>query len=111
MAKKRTLVPTIFDPFSALRDFRDFFQGSLIANNFFENFSLPEVDMIDEGDKIRIKADMPGVDKQDIKVKVEKNNIIISAEKEHEEEKKEENYYTKREAQGTTTDQYHCQQK
>jgi len=51
--------------------------------------------VIDEGDKIRIKADMPGVDKQNIKVKVEKNNVIISAEKEHEEEKKEENYYYK----------------
>ena len=95
MARKRTLMPAIFDPFGALRDFRDFFQGGLISDRLFGDFSLPEVDMIDEGDKIRIKADMPGVDKQDIKVKVEKNNVIISAEKEHEEEKKEENYYYK----------------
>ena len=93
MAKKKTLVPTVFDPFSALRDFRDFFQGSFFPSRFFEDFSVPEVDMVDEGSQIKIRADMPGVEKQDIKVKVEKNNVIISAKKEREEEKKEENYY------------------
>jgi len=44
MAKKRTLVPTIFDPFGVFRDFRDFFPRSFLASKFFENFSLPDVD-------------------------------------------------------------------
>ncbi len=84
---KEWLAPSDFfaDPFSAFKNF--------FPTRFGSDFSFPEIDMIDEGDSIRIKADMPGVDKQDIKVKVEKNNLIIKAEKESEKEKKEENYY------------------
>jgi len=94
MAKRsRAVVPRVFDPFESIREINSLLQSTLFPSNLFSEFAVPEVDMIDEGDSIRVRADMPGVDKQDIKVKVEKNNLIIKAEKESEKEKKEENYY------------------
>ena len=46
-------------------------------------------DIIDEGDKLRIKMDLPGVKKNEIDLNVTDNSIEISAKhKEHAEEKK-----------------------
>ncbi|MGC8710105.1 MAG: Hsp20/alpha crystallin family protein [Candidatus Micrarchaeia archaeon] len=84
---KEWLAPSDFfaDPFSAFKNF--------FPTRFGSDFSFPEIDMIDEGDSIRIKADMPGVDKQDIKLKVTSNAVTISAANKEEKEKKDKNYY------------------
>jgi HSP20 family protein len=84
---KEWLAPGDFfaDPFSA---FKNFFPA-----RFSASFNFPEIDMIDEGDSLRIKADMPGIDKQDIKLKVTANAVTISAESKEEKEKKDKNYY------------------
>ncbi|QKR00523.1 Hsp20/alpha crystallin family protein [Metallosphaera tengchongensis] len=39
----------------------------------------PLVDVIEKGDEIRVVAEVPGVDKNDIKVKVNNNMLVISA--------------------------------
>lgn len=80
-----------FEPFGV--NFRDFFSTPAFRwnNNFFNQF--PSVDLADEGDKLRIKADLPGIEKNDVKLNVEKNSITISANAKRSEEKKGKNYY------------------
>ncbi len=50
---------------------------------------------MDEGDKYVINADMPGVQKEDIKLNVTDNAIEISAQHKEEEEEKKKNYVRK----------------
>ncbi|MGC8478753.1 MAG: Hsp20/alpha crystallin family protein [Candidatus Micrarchaeia archaeon] len=54
---------------------------------------MPDIDLIDEGDHITVKADIPGVKKEDIKLRVDKSRITISAETKKEKEEKSKNYY------------------
>ncbi|MGC8547759.1 MAG: Hsp20/alpha crystallin family protein [Candidatus Micrarchaeia archaeon] len=67
-----------------------FYAPSALLSDFAK---MPDVDLIDEGDHITVKADMPGVKKDDIKLKVNKSNITISAETKKEKEEKGKNYY------------------
>lgn len=54
---------------------------------------VPSADVIDEGDKIKIVVDLPGLKKEDIHVKAEEDRIIIRAERKSESEEKKSNYY------------------
>ncbi len=61
---------------------------------YLEAFAeTPDVDLIDEGDHFTIRADLPGVKKEDIKLKVNKDNVTISASTKKEKEEKGKNYY------------------
>ncbi|MGC8587026.1 MAG: Hsp20/alpha crystallin family protein [Candidatus Micrarchaeia archaeon] len=71
-------------------------------NSIAKEFSMPlrasifgsmPIDLIDEGNAIRIKAEMPGIQKGDIKLNVTKSSVSIRAESKNEEEKKGKNYY------------------
>jgi len=53
----------------------------------------PRVDIFDEEDRIVIKAEMPGVDKKDIKVDVKDRILTFSGEHAADGEVKEEDYY------------------
>ena len=53
----------------------------------------PLVDIIDEKDKIIAKAELPGVNKEDIKVTFSDNTLTIRGERKKEQETKKENYY------------------
>lgn len=85
----------IFDPFEEIKRIQE------RLNRLFEDFErisprvvrveLP-VDVIDEGDQIRVVADLPGFNKEDIEVWVEDNDLIIKAERKEEEVEKEKNY-------------------
>ncbi|BAT72247.1 HSP20 family protein [Thermosulfidibacter takaii ABI70S6] len=58
-----------------------------------EGFVFPALDVYDEDDKIIVKAELPGVSKDDIEIVVRDNELTIKGEKKKEEEVKEENYY------------------
>ena len=85
----------IFDPFEEMRRIQE------RLNRLFEDFErvgprtvrieMP-VDVIDEGDQIRIVADLPGFNKEDIEVWVEDGELVIKAERKEEKEEKERNY-------------------
>ncbi len=60
--------------------------------------SMPDIDLVDQGDSIKIRADMPGVKKGDIKINVDENFVTISAETKHEKEEEGKNYYFKERA-------------
>jgi HSP20 family protein len=53
----------------------------------------PAVDMYDKADEIVVKAEVPGIDKKNIKISVSGNILTIKGEMKKEEEVKEEDYY------------------
>jgi HSP20 family protein len=91
----------IYDPFDQLRlmqrEMDDLFE------NFFEHrpgramekwgVVAPKSDIVDKGDSFELKADLPGMDKEDIKIEVGQDNVTISAERKGEKEEKKKNYY------------------
>lgn len=59
---------------------------------YTREYKEPYLDMIETDKDIIVTADMPGVDKKDIDIRVTENNIEISAETKREEEEKKEGY-------------------
>ncbi len=84
------------DPFEEIRRMQE------RLNKMFEEFTrMPEfrevrltmpVDVIDEGEQIRIVADVPGFSKEDIEVYFEDGDLIIKAERKEETEEKGRDY-------------------
>jgi len=62
---------------------------------FWNEFSRPFIDSFETESEIVITAELPGVKKEDIKLKVDENGINIKVEErtKHEEEKKEKGAY------------------
>jgi HSP20 family protein len=54
---------------------------------------MPAVDVYEEGDSFHIRADLPGLKRDDIDITVDGNTLTISGEKKHEKETKEDSYY------------------
>jgi HSP20 family protein len=84
-----------FSPFGLIEDLQSdlnrFFDSSLL--NMSKDFSpveasisnwLPHTDIHDSGDKLVVKTDLPGLDKNDIEVTVQGNTLFIRGEKKHE---------------------------
>jgi HSP20 family protein len=97
---------TRYDPFGELArfdPFRDLDNMFRMPRTFMREMpTVPEIkmDVIEDDKAYRVKADIPGVKKEDIKVSIDGNNVSISAEmrKESEEKKGEmvirsERYY------------------
>ena len=53
----------------------------------------PAVDMVDKKDEIVVKAEVPGVEKDDINISISDNILTIKGETKKEKETKEEDYY------------------
>ena len=90
------------DPFRELemlqREMNRLFDFSLTRNPSEEATLLggqwaPAIDVYDSKDNIMVKADLPGLTKDEIEVSVHNNNLIIKGEKKKDQEVKEENYY------------------
>lgn len=52
---------------------------------------LPNVDIHESKDKFIVSADLPGIEKKDVKVEVENGTLVISGERKSEKEEKDEN--------------------
>lgn len=55
--------------------------------------TAPALDLYEEKDDIVVKAELPGIDKNNIEVNLTDHTLTIKGEKKKEEETKEENYY------------------
>lgn len=72
---------------------RMFGEGQGRRSGWLRNSEVPNVDVREHGNDVVVTADMPGVDKNDIKINVKNGNILeISAQKKTETERKEEGY-------------------
>ncbi len=76
------------------RMFDEFFRGDILANDSFTNRDWnPAVDIIENSGTYVLKAEIPGMSKDDVKITLENNTLTIRGEKKNEFEKKEGNYY------------------
>ncbi|MCU0558667.1 MAG: Hsp20/alpha crystallin family protein [Desulfobacterales bacterium] len=60
----------------------------------------PAVDVFEKDDKLVIKAELPGMDKNDIQLDVKNDVLTLRGERKHEEEVKEDCFYCKEIASG-----------
>lgn len=67
--------------------------------NFFEEYDqrgslwAPSVDIVEENDRLELTAEIPGVDKKDVKISVQDNVLTIEGQKKQEYEEKNDSYY------------------
>src|SRR5437868_6514913 len=64
---------------------------------------VPDVDVVERDDGYLIKAELPGVNPEDVKIDVVGNNLEIRGEKRCESEEKEESYYSCERSYGSFT--------
>ena len=78
-----------------------------LFDNFFDNFGLtpfgrederfnsftPHLDVSETDTEIKVTAELPGLDENDIEVSLDRNVLTISGEKKSESEEKSENFY------------------
>uniref|UniRef100_A0A7C3UGZ0 Hsp20/alpha crystallin family protein n=1 Tax=Geoglobus ahangari TaxID=113653 RepID=A0A7C3UGZ0_9EURY len=83
----------LFDPFEELRKMQERVARLLEE---FDRFTTTEItvpiDVIDEDDKIRVVADLPGFNKENIEVFIEDSDLIIRAHRKEEVKEKGKNY-------------------
>jgi HSP20 family protein len=66
----------------------DFAIGDLLSGGW-----MPAVDVLEAGDKLTVKAELPGFKREDLDVSVHENNLIISGERKAAEEQNEGEFY------------------
>jgi HSP20 family protein len=99
----------VWDPFGSLSHLQDemnrMFDTSLrrFTMGEYEGAFLPAIDLVDEKDKFIVRAELPGMKKEDVHVVLQDNWLTISGEKKHEAESKETNYYRTERVYGTFT--------
>ncbi len=82
----------IFDDFFDSFFNEDFFTPMRSLDNRFGGF---KVDVSEQGDKYLIEADLPGMDKENVKIEYENKYLTISARREESKETQENSYIRK----------------
>jgi len=119
MAKKKSEELVKVEPTKALTHFEemekwfeDFFRRpfSLMRPSWFPRLRMPEIeevtpsiDVFEEGDDVVVKAELPGMSKENIDVKVTDDIVTISGEKKKEEKVEKKNYYRMERSYGSFT--------
>jgi len=119
MAKKetkevaKTEATRVLSPFEEIeRRFEDFFKRpfSLMEPMWWPRLRIPDieeitptVDIYEDADDIVIKADLPGMKKENIDVNISGNTVTISGEKKKEEKVEKKNYYSTERSYGSFT--------
>lgn len=85
-------IRTVNDEISSLlnRHFGSYFPEAAYWEDM-EKFSMP-VEMTDKGKDYEVKAELPGVKKEDLDIDIDKNYIVINAKKEEEKIENEKAY-------------------
>lgn len=95
-------LPAKYDPFGDMRKlqkemddmFDAFFERGRGGHALMEwGTRVPLSDIEDLGDSLKVTVEMPGLEKDDIKISVDKDSVEISAERKATQEEKEKNYY------------------
>ncbi|MCC5810864.1 MAG: Hsp20/alpha crystallin family protein [Ectothiorhodospiraceae bacterium] len=100
-AKRSGRWPSIFEP-----DFDRFLQErfrplfSLDDESMSPTDWAPDVDVREEDDRFVVRADLPGVDPEDIEVTLEKNVLTIRGERTEEKKEEREGYHRTERFQG-----------
>lgn len=90
------------DPFESLVDLQDeigrWFGRPAWPRRFGRLFETdghwaPRIDVFEDGNDIVVKADLPGVKKEDVEITLEGGDLVLKGERKAEKEIKEEHYY------------------
>ena len=63
----------------------------------------PPVDIFENGDNLVLKAELPGMNPDDVEIRVEDNTLYLKGERKFEKEVKEQNYHRVERSYGTFT--------
>ena len=75
------------------RLFEDFFSGGPLRTLFHDGDTfLPLVDIRETNDKIIVDAELPGLNPQDVTIRVEGDRLVFSGERRHEKKEQSESY-------------------
>ena len=82
-------------PLSRLRDQlgQIFEQPDFALTDLVGGGWIPAVDLLDNKDKLTVKAELPGFKREELEVSVHESNLIISGERRSEEERKDGEFY------------------
>ena len=84
------------------RMFNQFFQGGTGEEaGWGVRTWAPPVDIYETDDALILKAELPGVSKDDVSIDIHQNTLILRGQRKHEAEVKEENYHRVERAYGT----------
>jgi HSP20 family protein len=84
------------------RMFQEFFRGGTGEEaGWGLRTWTPAVDIYDTDDALVLKAELPGVSKDDVSIEIYNNTLILRGERKHEAEVKEGDYYRAERAYGT----------
>lgn len=76
------------------RVFDNFFRGGVQADeNFVTSYWTPAVDIAEQENEYIVKMELPGVNKDDVKLSLESNILTIKGEKKQEKEEKDKNLH------------------
>jgi len=68
---------------------------------------MPSIDIFEQGDDVVVKAELPGMKKEDINVSVTDNTVTITGEKKQEEKVEKKNYFRMERSYGSFTRGFH----
>jgi HSP20 family protein len=86
------------DPWRMMHDLlRDPFAGVGQLDRWFGDFSprlfQPRIDMVDDGEALRLTAELPGMERQDVEILVEEDALVLRGEKKLESKSEEQGCY------------------
>lgn len=89
-----------YNPFSELRAMQEQMNRLLDlawdrepGEEMREGMWQPAVDIYEDATSVVIKAELPGMDRKDIEVKIENNTLVLRGERKHDQDVQKENYH------------------
>jgi len=91
-----------WDPFEGMSDIQErinrlfdetFGRYPATRRETLERTWSPQVDIYEDRENIVVKAELPGIKKEDVSIEVKDNILTLSGERKHEKETKKENYH------------------
>jgi len=85
------------------RLFREAFSPAAGEGEVSTRTWAPPVDIYENGDSLVLKAEVPGINPDDVEIRVEDNTLYLKGERKFEKEVKEQNYHRIERSYGTFT--------
>ena len=87
---------TEWDPFRMMREMMrwDPFRSATLMPQLEREMWMPQFEVRENGNSIRILADVPGIRREDLDLSVSGNRLIVSGHRESEQRNKDENVHT-----------------
>jgi HSP20 family protein len=75
------------------RLFDDFFGRPVLKTDWTEGVWSPTVDVSEDKDNVILRAEMPGMSKEDVNISIQDNVLTLKGEKKQEKEEKDKSYH------------------